>query len=336
MSSKSFAKQIIPKLSITNLPWPTDWNQVFGTPGANRPLILEIGFGYGQNLRYLSQQQPDAHIVGLEISNVCLVKAEGAIARGETPNVRVVFARAEHALHHLFTPASLDAVHINFPDPWFKSRHEHRRLMKRETVDILVNRMKPGALLHLATDILEYAEMSAEVLADTPGLTNQLDTPWVNALPGRVQTKYEKKAQRVGRSCYYFALQRNEQPGPDFPVMKELDMPHMIINTPLDFDEIIEQYEPIEQQAGVTHINFLYAYRGKRSILFEAYVSEPTIDQRLALLFVRDEDKADYVLRVSTIGSPRPTQGVHTAVRLLGDWIVGLHPDARVVSSKVR
>ncbi|MEZ4667121.1 MAG: hypothetical protein R3E39_04245 [Anaerolineae bacterium] len=62
----------------------------------------------------------------------------------------------------------------------------------------------------MATDIVEYAEMSAELLAQTPGLDNLLQSSWVNEMPGRVVTKYEGHALREGRHCYYyFAYRRN-------------------------------------------------------------------------------------------------------------------------------
>src|SRR5690606_2264157 len=143
-----------------------------------------------------------------------LNKVERWIERESISNARVIHATAQTALAHLFTPASLDQIHINFPDPWFKSRHEHRRLMQRDTLDALVNRLKPGGLLYLATDIVEYAEMSAELLAQTPGLDNLHETPWVHQIPGRVMTKYERKAVAAGRPCHYFAYRRNQQPTP--------------------------------------------------------------------------------------------------------------------------
>ena len=321
------------KLNSLALPWPANWTDLFGIP---RPLIVEIGFGYGTYLLHLARTNPDANVIGLEVANKCLTAAENAIERLGIANARVIHSTAEIALHHLFEPATLSQVHVNFPDPWFKKRHGHRRLMRRETLDAIVNRLAPDGQFYLATDILPYAEMSAELLADTPGLDNMLDTPWVSSLPGRFVTKYEAKARRAGRECYYFAYRRNNLPAPDLPVIKELDMPHLVFTSPLTFDDMLARFERREYAEDGTHIAFLYGYRGEHSLLFEVYVKEPTIDQRVAVMLVEREDAHEYTLQLGMLGHPRSTPGIHLAVRLLGEWLAGLHPEARVLKSKLQ
>src|SRR3990172_6001527 len=101
------------KWSGTTLPWPADWPALFG---AARPLILEIGFGNGHFLIHLGRQHPDASVNGVEISNQSLVHAEKAIASNRLSNVRVIHSTADTALFHLFEPASIAEVHVNFPD----------------------------------------------------------------------------------------------------------------------------------------------------------------------------------------------------------------------------
>jgi tRNA (guanine-N7-)-methyltransferase len=321
------------KLSSQILPWPTDWTALFG---AARPLIVEIGFGYGTFLLHLARNNPDANVIGIEVANRCLSAAENAIKRQRIANARVVHSTAETALYHLFEPATISQVHINFPDPWFKKRHGHRRLMQRDTLDALVNRLEPGGLFYLATDIQAYAEMSAELLAATPGLENALDSPWSSSLPGRFVTKYEAKARRVGRACYYFAYQRNNLSPPELPMVKELHMPHLVFTSPLTFDEMLARFERREHAEDDTHIAFLYGYRGEHSLLFEVYVKEPTIDQRIALMLVKREAPHEYTLQLGMLGHPRPTPGIHLAVRLLGEWLTSLHPDARILKDKLQ
>lgn len=321
------------KLSSLNLPWPVDWTEHFGTA---RPLIVEIGFGQGQYLLHLVETHPDAHIIGLEIANQCLLKAERAIERRNLKNLRVIHTTAETALHHLFEPASLSAIHINFPDPWFKSDHKHRRLLKRQTLDAMVSRMQPGADFYLATDILEYAQMSADLLAATPGLTNKLTTPWAESLPGRIVTKYEAKARAEGRDCYYFAYQRNAQPAPQVAVIKELEMPHVILHSPQSFTEMLANFQRSEHRLDDTYINLMYAYQSVKAVLFEVYVKEPTIDQHVALLLMQRPTDNEYTIRLSALGTPRPTAGIHQAVRILGEWLAGLHPEAQILEMKAR
>jgi len=327
----------IPKLSVQRLAWPTDWHALFDASSPARPLILEIGFGYGHFLRHLSARYPDAHIIGLEIDLLSLRKAEGAVARGELPNVRVAYGRAEAALHHNFTPQSLDAVYINFPDPWFKARHEKRRLMQRDTLDAIVSRLKTGGTLHLATDIIDYAEMSAALLAETPTLENLYPSAWVNHEAGRIITKYERRALDEGRACYYFAYRRNTTSAPDVPVMTELEMPNMVFESPLAPADFFAQFTPHQFSEGDVAVNYISAYHGHGSALFEVYVYEPTIEQRMAIQLTQNDDNPQvYTLRLANLGQPRATHGAHVAVRHLGDWMLSLDTRQRMIHDKVR
>lgn len=321
------------KLTSTRLPWPADWTALFG---AERPLILEIGFGYGAFLLHLARTNPDCNVIGLEIANQCLSAAERAVERQRLTNVRIIQSMAETALHHLFTPASIRQVHINFPDPWFKNRHSHRRLMQRDTLDALVSRLQPDGTLYLATDIIEYAEMSAELFSQTPGLDNLLPAPWLNEMPGRVVTKYEGRAKRIGRACYYFAYRRNANPSPAVPLIQEGEMTHVVFKTPMSLDELLTRFEGSEHRVGEdTIIKYLHGYRGRNVLMFEMYVHEPTIDQHVALIVSPRDNPNEYTLKVSTLGYPRYTPGLQKAVSIMGDWLVHQHPNGVIVHHKL-
>lgn len=323
------------KLSSSRLPWPTDWTALFG---AVRPLVLEIGFGYGQFLQHLARTKPDANVIGLEIANQCLDSAERAIVRKHLTNVRVVQSMAETALHHLFVPGSLSEVHINFPDPWFKKRHGHRRLIQRDTLDVLVSRLQPNAMLYLATDIIEYAEMSAELLRETSGLDNTLPADWANEMPGRVVTKYEGRALQDGRACYYFAYRRNQQAAPDVPVGREIEMTHVVFNTPLTPDEILERFEAIEgteRKFGDIVVRMLHGYRGRKVLLFEVYIHESTLDQHISLVIAPHDTPNEYTLKVGTMGYPRSTPGLQKAVASMAEWLMSLNQESKVVAHKL-
>ncbi len=315
------------QLNGMQLPWPVDWPELFGREAR---LILEIGFGRGTFLIHLAETNPDANVIGIEISNRSLVAAERAADRLGLTNVRVIHAPAEMALAHLFTPNSLSEIHINFPDPWFKNGHVHRRLIQRDTLNALVSRLTPGGTLNLATDILDYAKMSATLLRQTPGLDNVLDADWAASMPGRVKTKYEAFAEAEGRERAYFSYRRNDRPTPDVPVLKELDMPHMVFETPLTLDEIQAQFEPRQTVEGETIIHMMNVYRGRHSLLFEVYVKEPTIDQHVAVMLNENMDRT-FTLLVSTLGHPRATVGIHRAVSLVADWIFSLNPQGRAI-----
>ncbi len=319
------------RLNSRSLPWPPDWASLFGS---QRPLILEIGFGQGHFLLHLTRQHPEANLVGLEISNRCLTRVERALERQGLTQVRVIHSSAETALRFLFTPASLSEVHINFPDPWFRKRHGHRRLLQRDTLDLLVNRMQAGADLYLATDIREYAEMSHALLAATPGLDNGLAAPWTEELPGRVVTRYERVAHAEGRPCFFFVWRRNALPPPPAPAAKEFTMPHVVFSSPLSLAEMRTRFQPLQLHSEATHVNCGHVYLGERSLLFDVYVKEPGIDQHVALMLLERQNRpGEYTLQLGMFGHPRPTAGIHAATNAVADWLLGLH-DAAVLLSR--
>lgn len=327
------------KLSTLTLPWAPDWDAVFDTPGDNRPLIVEIGFGYGQMLFHLAAQHPHANIIGVEVASKPLETVERRIIRREVHNVRVLYGYAETLLHHLLEPASVEQIHINFPDPWFKSGHSHRRVMKRPTVDAITNRLVPGGVFYLATDIDAYAEMSHELLANTPGLTNLFDTPWVNQIDNRVTTKYEKKALKAGRTNKYFAYRRNDHPAPHVPVIQEVEMPNIVFQTSLTMQEMVEQFERCTESFSDEdiHVSVMNAYISPQSVLFEVYVKEPTVNQHVGFLVVPRQDNASaYTLKLASFGHPRPTDGMHRAAAVLESMIQQMSDDYTPIHRKIR
>ncbi len=327
------------KLNSRMLPWPADWPALFG---AERPLIVEIGFGQGEFLLHLARTNPAASVIGFEIANRPLTRTEQKIDRESVKNVRAIHSMAETALHHLFIPASITQIHVNFPDPWFKKDHSHRRLIQRDTLDAIVSRLASGGEFYLATDILAYAEMSRDLLAETPGLDNVLPEAWADTMPGRVVTKYEAAARREGRACYYFAYRRDHVPGPDVPVAKEQPMPHVVFASPLSLQDMIDRFEPLARSDAESGINvrLMNAFLGRDALLVETHVGEPTITQHVALVILArlhpDTPGArEFTIQLGTIGQPRPTRGVHLAVRLLADWVLSLHPENRIIKQKV-
>lgn len=324
------------KLNEKNLPFPTNWSALFG---AARPLIVEIGFGNADYLLHLAHTRPDYNIIGLEISNQSMEKAERKIQKAGLHHVCAIHARAETALHHLLEPQSVSEFHINNPDPWFKKRHSQRRLMQRDTLDALVSRLIPNGLLYLATDVLAYAEMSHELLSETPGLDNTLDAPWVDTLPGRIVTKYEARGIREGNPAKFFRYRRNDQPAPLIPVLRELPVPHLVLQTPFTAPEIQAQFVPMTHHAGddifVTYLNAFVSQR-QNALLIEVTITEPTIEQHIALMLFPREEPGTFTLKYGTLGSPRITLGLHRATAFLGDWIIKLHPDSRIVRASLQ
>ncbi|GAA0573958.1 tRNA (guanosine(46)-N7)-methyltransferase TrmB [Paractinoplanes ferrugineus] len=178
---------------------PIDLPALFG---AARPVVLEIGFGMGDLTAAMAAADPGRGYLGVEVHTpgignlLALVKEQGLT------NVRVAHGDAMELVHRI-SPGALDAVHVFFPDPWPKARHHKRRLIRPDNVALLSARLRPGGVLHCATDWPHYAEAMAEVLAAEPGLR-----PAGIDRAGRPGTKFERRGTAQGRPIADLRFQR--------------------------------------------------------------------------------------------------------------------------------
>jgi tRNA (guanine-N7-)-methyltransferase len=298
---------------------------------------MEIGFGNGRYLTQLAAEQPEANLLGVEISLPALRRVAGWQARGGLPHVRLLHGTAELILQLLCAPGDLAGLYIHFPDPWPKESHHHRRLVSDHFLHLAATRLQPGAPLHIVTDHLAYAEAITGCLERTPYFANQHETTFILAERARLGTKYEIKGLAEGRPGHYYYWRRNDTAAPDiFPVFPEEPVPHLILQTPNNLDEIAAQFTPWQWSQGETHIRFLDVYRSVRDnfLLVEAFVVEGPLEQRIGLS-VRVRPSSELILNLHEIGFPRPTPGVHQAVARLGDWLLSLHPQARLVTQNL-
>jgi tRNA (guanine-N7-)-methyltransferase len=186
------------------------WTSLFA-PDLAAPLriVLEIGFGRGEFLIDLAQRAPAVAHVGVEISRKRVLKQARRLAKSEIANVRLVHGTGEQVLADLIGPASLEAVWINFSDPWPKKRHHRRRLVQAPLVAAVANRLVCGGVLHVATDDVPYAEHIDAVLAAEALLVNAFaPATWLADVPGRMPTAYELEWRVEGRPLHFFAYQR--------------------------------------------------------------------------------------------------------------------------------
>lgn len=317
-------------LDATRLPWPADWPTIFGR---SAPLHIEIGFGTGHSLIDLAQKQPDANILGVEIALPSLRKGERKVALAKLTNVRLVYGSGPLTLWLLCPAESVSGLTINFPDPWPKLPHHHRRLINDRFLHLAATRLLPGSPLNIATDHPAYAAVITATLGRSPHFTSRLDHPYITQDNQRIRTKYEQIALAAGRTCHYFHWQRNTAAAPNpFPIPQELPMPHAILQTPLTLPQIAQQFQP--QQWTVESVNFrladIYLSSQHDSLLVETYINEEPIDQHIGLS-VRRQAQDELIINLYPLGFPRPTPAIHTAILHLAHWITSLHPTAKIL-----
>ena len=147
-----------------------DLDQLFDAAG--RPVVLEIGFGMGDATATMAAAGPDTSILAVDVHTPGHGNLLRRIESDGLDNVRLAEGDAVVLLRDQLAPASVDGLRIYFPDPWPKARHHKRRLIQPEFVALAVSRLRPGAVVHCATDWEPYAEQMLEVLSGSPELEN--------------------------------------------------------------------------------------------------------------------------------------------------------------------
>lgn len=176
--------------------------------GRRAPLVLEIGCGSGTSTLAMARDEPDIDVIAVEIYRRGLAQLLCAIDREQVRNIRLIRGNALDVLQYLIAPATLSGVRVFFPDPWPKARHHKRRLLQPGTVDLIADRLRPGGVLHAATDHPGYARQIAEV-GDAEPLLRRVETG--GRLPisiVRPTTKYETKANDAGSAVSEFIWER--------------------------------------------------------------------------------------------------------------------------------
>jgi tRNA (guanine-N7-)-methyltransferase len=173
------------------------------------PLVVEIGFGRGEFLIGLAEENPEQAFVGIEYSRKRTLKMARRVARLGLRNVALVEAPAEDVLRDALPDASVSCFWLNFPDPWPKKRHHRRRFIQIGTLGRISRCLAPEGLLRIATDDPGYAEWIDEHLSAAPDLENcYAPERWRREAPGRTLTAYEQKWRAQGRSFYFFEYRR--------------------------------------------------------------------------------------------------------------------------------
>lgn len=162
--------------------------------GRTAPVVLEIGSGTGTSTLAMARTEPDIDVVAVEVYRKGLAQLLSAIDREGVTNIRLVRGDGVDVLEHMFGSGSLTGVRVFFPDPWPKARHHKRRLLQPATVALIADRLRPGGVLHAATDHGGYAGHIAEVGDAEPLLRRVTNTAVLPISVQRPVTKYEQKA----------------------------------------------------------------------------------------------------------------------------------------------
>ena len=186
---------------------PLDMEQAFGSPA---PVVLEIGFGMGEATAHIAGVLPDTNFLCCEVHEPGVGALLKRIGEQGLQNIRICAHDAVEVIDHMLPHGSLHGVHVFFPDPWHKKRHNKRRLIQPALVRKLAERLAPGGYIHCATDWQPYAEQMLEVLDaeillrnTSPHAPGYADKPHYRPL-----TKFENRGLRLGHGVWDLVFER--------------------------------------------------------------------------------------------------------------------------------
>ena len=193
-------------LTVPETPGLLAWQEIFGNVN---PVEIEVGFGKGLFLVTSAQARPDVNFFGIEIARKYQLFTATRLAKRDLRNVRLAQGDAREFLRDCVAADSCQAIHVYFPDPWWKKRHLKRRVFTPEFADQCERVLKPGGCLHIVTDVEEYFEVITGIVAARTRL-QPLAERAMNLPVGEVDylTNFERKFRLQSRPIYRATYQR--------------------------------------------------------------------------------------------------------------------------------
>lgn len=174
----------------------------------HKPVILEIGFGMGQATWRIARDMPQYNYIGIEVHTPGVGRLIIDAESHALTNLKILQHDAIEVLHTMIPAGSLAGIHVFYPDPWPKKRHHKRRLMQDAVIELMAQKLAPGAYLYFVTDIEDYALFSKEALDRCELLRNSCEG-FAPRQPWRPETKFESHARDSGRGRFELLYTRH-------------------------------------------------------------------------------------------------------------------------------
>ena len=190
-------ERLLPRYGVPTT--PLDPAELFG---ADLPVVLEIGSGYGESAIAYAREHPEHGIIAAEVHVPGVATLMAKAQDQGLDNLRTHRGDAIEYLLQCVGPAQLEAVHLFFPDPWPKVKHAKRRFVQQDTLDMILERLRPGGHLLIATDHAAYAGHVRSQLAQHPrvAVVEGERPAW------RPSAGFEDKGKAVGREIHEFRV----------------------------------------------------------------------------------------------------------------------------------
>ncbi|ODS22536.1 tRNA (guanosine(46)-N7)-methyltransferase TrmB [Candidatus Endobugula sertula] len=171
--------------------------------GRQAPLVVEVGFGMGDSLLAMARAQPDYDFIGIEVHSPGVGRLINNAIKENLGNLRVYMADAIDVFNDCIADDSLTRFQLYFPDPWHKKKHNKRRIVQPDFMQLVRRKLCVGGVSHMATDWEPYAEHMMEVMLSAEGFTNQHNGYCFAPKPNyRPLTKFERRGERLGHRVW--------------------------------------------------------------------------------------------------------------------------------------
>jgi tRNA (guanine-N7-)-methyltransferase len=128
-------------------------------------VIMEIGFGMGEATAIIAKNHPNNGYIAVDVHPPGIGKLLARIVENELTNLKVIEEDVHVVLQHMIADESLDGIHLFFPDPWPKKKHNKRRIVNEGFLSLIHPKIKKGGFIHIATDWVPYAVSIQDVFA---------------------------------------------------------------------------------------------------------------------------------------------------------------------------
>ena len=267
---------------------------------------VEIGFGNGEFLQRMASERPDGLFYGIEVSRNCIMKAAKRAKRSSIGNVRLLFGDARFLLNECFPEEGVDAIFMNFPCPWPKSRHAKRRVTSKHFVNSLAGVLKIGGFFELATDDEQYAREAAMTIPSHPAIVMDF---FESDSSRRRRTKYEKKWLEAGKRIFLMRFRKEKPFGKGIPERGVIEL-HKALGRPCP--DLAELVPLVGITAGQREARWIFRdcfANPSGVILVETFTSDEGFEQSFFFRIVPGKDgcmiKTDFATRPFTTPSVR-------------------------------
>jgi tRNA (guanine-N7-)-methyltransferase len=188
---------------------PLSWSEFFGN---SNPVEIDVGSGRGLFLVNSAERNPATNYLGIEVDFREARRAAKRLQRRKLPNARILGGDVRSAFSHYLPPESVSAVHVYFPDPWWKKKHRRRRVFTDEFVSLAAMVLKPGGFLHSWTDVEEYYEVISALMNHHPQFEASAppaEHPAAHDMD--YQTSFERRSRKAGFPIYRGLWQRTPE-----------------------------------------------------------------------------------------------------------------------------